>query len=301
MKSYHYRNLIVDYRLIEESDIDKIFKKFGIEAKINDLQVYRQAFVDKSYLIPSDKVLNNEPPLKSGEVDQKTIDLINQGKYLPFYKESYDRYEFVGDAILSTIVCDYIYLRYPDQSEGFMTKLKIRLIKGSNLSLLGKKLKLERFLIANRSFNIDHNCRDDVIEDLFEAFLGAIYIDFGRSGQAFDICKKFVISLLERYINFSHFIKKDDNYKRILNEFYHKNFPNMNPIYILLDTSNKKIFKVGIKNKDEPIYVVGEGLKKMDAEQQAAKKALQYFDQEVFSDSDEPFRSVWDDPDSESL
>lgn len=301
IESFKKRHMNPMNKLITKDHINKIFVKFGINDEVGDIDIYRQAFVYKNYVNPSEEQLSNELPLRQEEKKFNVKDCV------PFADKSYDQMEFMGDRILEMIICHYIYTRYPNQNEQFMTDLKIKLVQGTRLNIFAKKLKLNRYILLSRQ--CDHKFRNkaDINEDVFEAFLAAIFIDFKTRyniGNAYEICDKFICNLLERYINFSHLIVKTDNYKNLLMNYYHANFKGANPEYVNISTTGPpydKTFKAGVKNIDGHIIATGEGDKLINAEQIAAKEALKYYNETIYSDNDEPNKEIWNDPDSESL
>ena len=302
MEAYQLRNGNPINRRISEHDIHKIFRKFKIDAKVNNISNYYEAFVHESYVAPTSEILEKEPPLTSDEI---AFYKKNVQEVLPFQNNSYDRLEFIGDRVLDLIIADYIFHRYPDEAEGFWTELKTKLVRGSRLCILAKKLRLDRFILVSRKYD-KYRRNDDVLEDVFEAFLGAIYRDFGCHTQAFGICKDFVVTLMERYLNFTLIVRRQDNYKRLLLEYYHKHFgAGKDPKYVTQSfegPSNDRLWKSGVTNIDGFVIATGEARTSTGADQMAAKEALKYYGvQELYSDSEEPIKEVYSDSDSESL
>jgi ribonuclease III len=291
---YTYRNTNPENVVIESKDVEKIFKKMGIEKKINNIEFYKQAFIHESYVKPTEKNILETEPLAENEYNEEFV------KWPALANESYDRQEFLGDRVIDLIIADYIVNRYPNENEGFLTELKTKIVRGSRLCILAKKLKLYKFVQLSPDasrFRKDN----DVLEDVFEAFIGAIYKDFGRHGEAYGICKDFLIKLLERYLNFSHIVNRKDNYKKILGEYYHEHFKmdiKFKTVSIYGPTNNR-IFKSSVLNIDGFPISTGEGYKSIEAEQMAAKEALKYYGETVFSDSDEPIKEVYTDSESE--
>lgn len=297
---YEFRNRNPNNQLIESGHIHKIFNKLGINRKINNIENYRLAFVHKSYLQPTPDLLAIEPPL----TEEEYLEDPNYEDYIPLQKEAYERQEFLGDSILGAIIAGYIYERYPDEAEGFLTTLKTKLVRCTSLCILSKKLKFHRYVLLSRKYEEKGRYSDSILEDVLEAFIGGIYRDFGSNGDAYGICHTFVIQLMERYINLSQFVRRQDNYKDLLLQFYHKNFNGANPKYIQLTVhgpTNNRTFRAGVTNAYGDIIATGEGLKLVDAEQMAAKEALKYHNQEVYSDSEEPNQEIYSDSESESL
>ena len=95
--------------LINEKDVNNILKRFGIELDCININLYRKSLVNKSYV-----TRKNENFVTGNENCPEDC--------LPLQEESNERFEFLGDSVLSTTVANYLYERYPDQQEGFLTK-----------------------------------------------------------------------------------------------------------------------------------------------------------------------------------
>lgn len=105
------------------------------------------------------------------------------------------RLEFLGDAVLEIIHTEYLFQRYPDLPEGDLTKIRSALACESMLAKLARKLKLGKFLLIGRGeAGIGGNERDSTLADLFEAVLGAIYLEAG-----FDFARNFVLKLFNQH------------------------------------------------------------------------------------------------------
>jgi len=295
---YSFRNCNANNQYITEEHINKIFKKLDIDEKINDIKNYQLAFVHKSYIEPTDEQLELEPPLSEEEWNP------NYKNWIPLQPEAYERLEFLGDSILGAVITHYIYERYPKEEEGFMTRLKTQFVRGTNLCIVSKKLKFDRYLLLSSKYEGKGRNKDSILEDVLEAFIGGIFLDFGGGAKAFGVCQNFIIRSMERYLNMSQFARRQDNYKDLLLQYYHKYFNGANPTYTLISVygpTNNRVFKAGVHNTDNEIITTGEGSKLVFAEQAAAKEALKYYEQQVYSDSEEPNREIFTDSDSESL
>ena len=151
---YNFNN-----KLIKVNDIINIMKKLNInDFKVNDLSLYQKAMIHKSYC---------ELP------EYKEFNYPGEG-CLPLQKEAYETLEFLGDSILGSIVSSYIYERFHlihNQNEGFLTKLKIRLVCGENLCKFSKNITLEKHLIISK--HIEEKCsgrnNSNILEDIFES------------------------------------------------------------------------------------------------------------------------------------
>lgn len=313
---YHFRNINPVNRAITEEYIGKIFKKFGIEHKINNLANYQVAFVHTSFLLPGNNKYITDQDVEPLTMEEYQLEMNRQVNpdgsqnmmqsyfdeevtkdWVLFQPKPYEILEFLGDSILSTVITDYMIERYPNQDEEFYTKLKTQLVRGTNLCILAKRLKFNKYLLVSRkSEYLGLRQNDDILEDVLEAFIGAMFTDFGRHAQAFGICKDFIVRLMERYLNMNQMARRRNNYKDILLQYFHKSFSGENPRYQLISThgpTNNRTFKAGVLNTDGHMITTGEGSKLVFAEQEAAKEALKYYGQEVYSDSEEPDHQVY--------
>jgi ribonuclease III len=233
------------YKELTRNDIERIttFRPLNITH-------YQQAFVHKSV--------------------QKHI---RYQKDAPDYlKQSYERYEYLGDSVLNLVVANYLFKKYPD-SEGLLTRLRTKLVNGKTLSMFAKKLGFNEFLVISTNVeNIDGRNNDRILEDVFEAFICAIHLDRG-----FKHAEDFIIRIITSYINFSE-LEKDNNYKDILLRFC-QNKMGVVPCYETIGVEgppHKRNFTVIVTIQDEK-YKMGMGKCKKSAEQNASMETLKYF------------------------
>lgn len=104
------------------------------------------------------------------------------------------RLEFLGDAVLEILLTDHLFHRYPDADEGMLTRMRSGLVRESSLALLARKLDLGSYLLAGKGELEAHGTeRDSTLADLFEAVLGAFYLEAG-----YDAVKPFLLELIEQ-------------------------------------------------------------------------------------------------------
>lgn len=172
---------------------------------------------------------------------------------------NYDRLEYLGDSVYHLILSEYLYDRYDDQDEGFLTRLRIRIERGDSMIELAKIIKLDRFIQISRSTDLE----EEFLEDIFEAFVAAFYLNYG-----IDHTRRLLVTLFERHKDFAELIHFDDNYKDQLLRYFHQ----MNwgePEYVKEDDC--------IIVCDDEGKVLGSQLleqNRRQAEQLASKKAL---------------------------
>tara|TARA_Y100000389_G_scaffold115453_1_gene112530 strand:+ start:892 stop:1683 length:792 start_codon:yes stop_codon:yes gene_type:complete len=250
---YNFKN-----KLIEKSDIINIMKKLNInDFNINDISLYQKAMVHKSYC--------ELPEYKDFEHPGDNC--------LTLQKEAYETLEFLGDSILGSIVSSYIYERFHiihKQNEGFLTKLKIRLVCGENLCKFSRNINLQKHLIISK--HIEEKCsgRDNtnILEDVFESFVGAIYLD-----NDYETVKDFLIKVIETHADFTEILLKDNNYKDQISRYFQQNFK-IYPKYETTKVDDNFISKI---LKEDSIIAIGNGNSKKKAEQDVSKKALKHF------------------------
>jgi ribonuclease III len=236
--------------------------------KPRSLENYRRALVHKSISKHIRNTLEQGLPV---------CDYLVEGKQ----PASNERLEFLGDAILDFIVSEYLYLKFPSHDEGFLTRLKIKIVKGTHCVKFSKFIGLGKHILVSNIVkkNEEGECNDKLMEDAFEAFLAAIKLDLG-----FKFANDFVIKLIEKYVNFEDLLY-DDNYKDILMRYTQSKKIDL-PIYKLISHEgppHKRIFTMSVSLKigdDEKEMGIGVGSSKKDAEQLAAKNTLEMIDPE---------------------
>ncbi len=177
-----------------------------------------------------------------------------------------ERLEFLGDAILSSVVANFLYEKFPYKKEGFLTKIRSRIVSRNNLNFVAKKLNLSKFMIF---LNVKDS--KNIYGNTLEALIGAIFIDKG-----YEKTKKFIIRrIIDKYIDLNEIQKKDINFKSQLLELTQKNKKEMffeTKLYIF--EKNKFISKVFVNNEE---LGIGFGSSKKEAEQKASKESLKIY------------------------
>lgn len=177
-------------------------------------------------------------------------------------RKTYDRLEFLGDAVYHIVISEYIFIRYDSENEGFLTKLRIRLERGESMTELSYILLLDRYVQLN-NFQLN----DHIMEDIFEAFIGAFFLNFGMK-----YVRVLIISLIEQHKDVAEMIVHDDNYKDLLLRYFHQlkwGHPKYEETYI----DNKYVSVV--RNPDGQIIGKGASRIKRTAEQLASKSVLE--------------------------
>ncbi len=191
--------------------------------------------------------------------------------YVKNKKESNERLEFLGDAVLELIITEYLIDRYPDEAEGKLSKTRAASVNTKTLSSIARKLELFNYLLVGKSEQkegIVHN--DGILEDAFEAIVGAIYLDGGL-----DKAREFVIRQMKSVIDMIVETGMIFDYKTYLQEITQKKFSCLPEYKIIREEGlehDKTFFcEVFINSKS---YGIGVGKSKKEAEKEAAKKAI---------------------------
>ena len=171
----------------------------------------------------------------------------------------YERMEFLGDAVLGAIVAKYLYERYPEQQEGFLTEMRAKLVNGEKLSELCVRVGLDRFIPNKNAKN--------ALEDTFEAFVSAIMLDLG-----YEACENWVTAVIESNCDFSDIVRRDVNVKDRL--FKHmQSVMKQKPSFKQLSPCGGT-FRCEVTAPDGRVLGKGSGKTKRDSENDAATRIL---------------------------
>ena len=262
LNPYNEKNKKITY-----NSLNNIFGNINLKLKINNLELYQSSLLHKSYTFKNNYEINNSDYI--AEKPKNCIDLFNI--------DSYENLEFLGDRVIDLSAVEYLYKRFNNRcNEGFMTKLKIKLVRKESLSNYTKFLKLNDYLVISRYLEMN-NGRNNIriLEDIFEAFIGAVFLDNKENGYL--ICNKIMNYIFDNLIDWEKLILEDTNYKDILLRYYQKEYK-IYPKYVELDKNDNK-FVVGILDKNGNIIGKGVSNTKREAEQIASKETLEYLKQ----------------------
>lgn len=216
--------------------MDKLFDKLGI--KPNKMKLYTTAFSHSSY------------------VHENNV------------KSDYERLEFLGDAVLELVISDYLY-KNMEVKEGDMTKIRASYVCENALYEYSKDLNLSDYIKVGHGEEIDGGrFKKVILADIFESLMGAIYLDLG-----FDIVKEVILNIIVPYIENKNITFFSD-YKSVLQEFVQTEQKSIT--YELINEegpAHNKIFTMHVKI-DNIVYGKGSANSKKEAEQEAAKDAL---------------------------
>lgn len=179
---------------------------------------------------------------------------------------SNERLEYLGDAVLSTIVAEYLFQKYPNSDEGFLTKMRSKIVKRKTLNRIAEDMGIDVILQDHNDTRLSESMKGNALE----ALVGAIYIEKG-----FDGTREIVVSkILRRFLNIQDLEEKDDNYKSQLLEYCQKHGNDID--YRVIERykfENRDRFKIAVYVNGKEM-ATGEDFNKKSAEQNASYKAL---------------------------
>lgn len=184
-------------------------------------------------------------------------------------ENSNERLEFLGDAVLSLVVAEYLFKKYPLQEEGFLTEIRSRIVNRASLGELAKRIGMDELLNYD-SRSVNHHNIKFVYGNALEAFIGAVYLD-----QGYALCAQFIIDrLLKIHVDIETLVLTDNNYKSKIIAWAQKNRKHIQFVLI----TEKRIkgtreFVVQLLLEGE-VYGEGVGKTKKQAEQMAAQESL---------------------------
>lgn len=194
---------------------------------------------------------------------------VNENRELT--KEHNERLEFLGDSILGFIVSEFLYKKLPSFKEGDLSYLRSRLVDASSCCQCIQKLEVQEYILMGKGEMMNSGKgRDSILADLFEALLGAIYIDAGMEKTKHFFFTHFETFLLTLIKEPSH------NWKAMLQDYFQKKFQRQ-PVYNVMSEEgpdHEKTFCIGVY-LDGELLGSGLGLSKKEAEQQAAQVAYE--------------------------
>ena len=177
-----------------------------------------------------------------------------------------ERLEYLGDAVLGTIVADYLFKKYPNSDEGFLTKMRSKIVKRKSLNSIGDKMGLDVLLSEYNNTRLSRSMLGNAVE----ALVGAIYIEKGYDGT-----KNYVVNnLLRRYLDIHELETTDDNFKSQLLEWSQKNGKSVSyKVLARYKFEKRDRFKVAVLVDGEKVGTADDFNKK-SAEQIASERAL---------------------------
>lgn len=204
-----------------------------------NLRIYEIAFIHRSasFTLPDGSRINNE------------------------------RLEYLGDAVLDAILSDFLFEKFPDASEGFMTKIRSRIVNREVLNDLAISMGINKVLVSNVGSGTQTK---NLYGDALEALIGSVFLDKGFRKTK----KAFIRNVLNRYLDLEEIIRTDTDFKSLVFEWVQKHKANLtftyNEEYDF--NSRKSVFSTTLFINKE-VYGKGQGTSKKEAEQEAAGQA----------------------------
>ena len=236
---------------IKLSDVQFILTKYGVPAIVNNVSLYKRAFVHRSY--------TKRPHLENASQNITIVD--RPADCMPLSTKSNERLEFLGDGVLELVTKYYLYRRFPKENEGFMTEKKIAIVKNEAIGKIAMEMHLNKWLILSKHAE-EKKIRTNLkkLGCLFESFIGALFLDFNKievkdeegwfqqmfvTGPGFQMAQKFIENIFEKHIDWIALIQNDDNFKNILQVKIQKEFK-VTPHYLEIDHDLDNGYKMGV-------------------------------------------------------
>ena len=236
---------------ISLSQVQSILTKYGVPPIIDNISLYKRAFVHRSYT----KRPHFENMAQNITIVERPPDC------MPLKSKHNESLEFLGDGVLELITKYYLYRRFPKENEGFMTEKKIAIVKNEAIGKIALEMGLHKWLILSKHAE-EKKIRTNLkkLGCLFEAFLGALFLDFNKivvkdeeswfqsmfaTGPGFQMAQKFIENIFEAHIDWIALIQNDDNYKNILQVKIQKEFK-VTPHYVEIEHDPELGYKMGV-------------------------------------------------------
>jgi len=182
-----------------------------------------------------------------------------------------ERLEYLGDAILDSVISEILFKRFPKRSEGFLTETRAKIVSRKKLGQIARNMGIEDFLTYN---NLILTSSSSILGNALEALIGSIYLDVG-----YKQTKRFIIyKVIKPHVDLDTLVATELNFKSRLVEWSQKNNTEINfEIIDEKDFKSYRIFKVQLKINSS-IVSVGEGRNKKSAENEASRQGLEYLE-----------------------
>lgn len=234
-----------------------------------------QKYFSKFLLRPKKNILTEQELFLSSEIVKITgtgvfnIEIYKEAFSLKLASEkngkNYERLEFLGDSILGSVISCYLFETYPEANEGYLTQMKAKIVNRKSLNKLGEDLGLINFIQKGNTATLGEN----ICGNLFEALVGAIYLDLG-----YDVCRRVILEKLLPPAEMAKLEQKIMSYKGLLLEWAQKKKVTLRYETCEEQLPNKSlVFRSIVWIGDEKISNAAEPSKKK-AEEKAAQRAF---------------------------
>lgn len=206
--------------------------------------------------------------------------------------QSNQRLEFLGDAVLDLVISEYLYRLFPESSEGELSSNRAKIVNRKSLAGFAKSMGLAEQLVIGES--ADHakiKTSESALADVFESLTGAIYLDKGL-----DAARTFIMKQVIGHVDFKMIVASEHNYKSRLIEYTqsHRLPPPVYSVIAAEGAEHEKIFTVEVSCAGR-VYGKGTAQRKKDAEQYAAREAMEILareEQEIHPEEQSPSGSI---------
>lgn len=251
-------------RVLSHQEVASLLNRYGVSAPPRNMDLYRRAFVHRSYCLRKNDAC--------GEGNSRC-----PPGCMPLQEDSYERLEFLGDAVLNGVVTDYLYRRYFYEGEGFLTRMRTKLINGLFLGNLARQIGMsDHVVIAASTEAAGGRAHVKVLEDVFEAFLGAIFEDFNTAQCGFETVRAWLTAVLEAHVDFTDLVLQNHNYKERLARYMQTHHGAL-PVFEERRRAGSNCVTVAVREPGGETIGVGSGDTRKAAEQEAAMHALKYY------------------------
>jgi len=184
--------------------------------------------------------------------------------------QDYERLEYIGDAVLGFVTADLIFHVHPEMNQGLMSKLRSHLVQSKSLAKYARKIELSKYIIAGHSIDVEMIDKSDkILEDVFEALIGAIYLD-----QGIKKVTSYIKSFIYNDIKFAKTDELTDYKTRLQEEMQSEHRDSVSYRILKMEgPAHDRAFVSEVLFNDE-VLAVGKGKTKKASEQDAAKNAL---------------------------
>ena len=243
---------------ISRQDVLGLLEKYGLPPIINNFELYKRAFVHSSY-VKNPEYIHGKTINISDEIN---IDITPPPPdSIPLKSKSNERLEFLGDGVLELVTKYYLYRRFPKENEGFMTEKKIAIVKNESIGKIAYDMGIHKWLLL--SIQTEEKKIRTLLKKLgclFEAFIGAIFLDFNKmtikdeedwfssifkTGPGFQMAQRFIEAVFEEHIDWVKLIQTDDNYKNILQKKIQREFK-LTPVYLEIEHNAETGYTMGV-------------------------------------------------------
>ena len=264
-------------KIIDDSTIASILTKYGIKESPPLPNLFRQACIHKSYVDRSEQW---------AEETNEEVQILAERppNCLPLQEADNEECDFAGDSILGCVVAMYLYERYAGKGEGFLTRLRTRIVNNKMLGTLAKKMGFEPWIVVSR--HVEEVCAGGrgnlrLLGSMFEAWVHALYKNFEHEkspGNGFAVVQKFLINVMQKHVNFVELITDDNNFKdqllRLFQAKYHQP-PRYKEVEVV-GPPHDRTFTMGVIDPQDETKVLASATarNKKIAEQEASRLAL---------------------------